>query len=214
MATPTPGIGARLAPPRFIAFAVLLAIGVPLGIHLLDPARGAMAGFDVAAFAFLASCVPLLDDPPARMRETTRANDANRAALLALTVVVLLAILVAVGAELARKGALAGSSVALIVATLALAWSFTNAVYALHYAHMYYATDDAGGDARGLAVPGSDEPVYWDFLYFAVTLGMTFQTADVAMTDTRFRRVALAHGVAAFVFNLGVVAFTINVLGN
>jgi len=42
---------------------------------------------------------------------------------------------------------------------------------------------------------------------------MTFQTSDVAITRSRIRIVALMHSFAAFVFNIGVIAFTINVLG-
>ena len=42
---------------------------------------------------------------------------------------------------------------------------------------------------------------------------MTFQTTDVAVTRTAIRRVALLHCFAAFVFNIGVIAFTINALG-
>ena len=42
---------------------------------------------------------------------------------------------------------------------------------------------------------------------------MTFQTSDVEITQTRVRVVVTLHCLAAFVFNLGVLAFTINVLG-
>ncbi len=42
---------------------------------------------------------------------------------------------------------------------------------------------------------------------------MTFQTSDVSITSRRIRRVVLGQCLAAFVFNLGVIAFTINVLG-
>ena len=42
---------------------------------------------------------------------------------------------------------------------------------------------------------------------------MTFQTSDVTLNDRRFRRIVTLHCLAAFVFNLGIVAFTINVLG-
>ena len=42
---------------------------------------------------------------------------------------------------------------------------------------------------------------------------MTFQTSDVQIGSRRIRRVVLGHTLAAFVFNLGVVAFTVNVLG-
>ena len=42
---------------------------------------------------------------------------------------------------------------------------------------------------------------------------MTFQTSDVTITGTAVRRTVLFHCFAAFIFNLGVIAFTINILG-
>ena len=123
-------------------------------------------------------------------------------------------ILVTVGMELSQSETLSGGGIALIVVTLALAWLFSNAIYALHYAHMYYREDaEGGGDCGGIDVPGTKQPDYSDFLYFAFTLGMTFQTSDVDMTSGAYRRVATFHCFAAFVFNIGVLAFTINVLG-
>ena len=61
--------------------------------------------------------------------------------------------------------------------------------------------------------PLSSEPEYWDFIYFAFTLGMTFQTSDTEITTVGIRRTAILHSLAAFVFNLGVLGFTINLLG-
>jgi uncharacterized membrane protein len=132
--------------------------------------------------------------------------------LLAISVAVSLAVLVAVAAELQQKGSPKPLSLVLVIGTLALAWLFSNTIYALHYAHMFYVTHD-GRDCGGLEFPKTSEPNYWDFVYYAFCLGMTFQTSDVAVEDGRFRRVSTAHCLAAFVFNLGVVAFTINVLG-
>ena len=43
---------------------------------------------------------------------------------------------------------------------------------------------------------------------------MTFQTSDVQITARRVRKAALGQCMAAFVFNIGVLAFTINVLGS
>uniref|UniRef100_UPI0013D6F9D9 DUF1345 domain-containing protein n=2 Tax=Pseudomonadota TaxID=1224 RepID=UPI0013D6F9D9 len=50
-------------------------------------------------------------------------------------------------------------------------------------------------------------------VYFSFCLGMTFQTSDMNITSRRIRRVVTAHCLAAFVFNLGIIAFSINVLG-
>jgi uncharacterized membrane protein len=87
-------------------------------------------------------------------------------------------------------------------------------VFALHYAHLFYVQNrKLRADSGGVAFPKEKEPDYWDFVYFSFTLGMTFQTSDVEIDSGRFRRVVTFHCLAAFVYNLGVLAFTINVLG-
>ena len=40
-------------------------------------------------------------------------------------------------------------------ASLLLVWMFANAVYTLHYAHLFYTSDDGGKDNAGLAFPES-----------------------------------------------------------
>jgi uncharacterized membrane protein len=102
---------------------------------------------------------------------------------------------------------------ALLIGTLATAWIFSNLIYALHYAHLFYS-DENGGDAGGIEFPKTPEPDYWDFIYFAFCLGMTFQTSDTDITSGLVRRVVTLHSLEAFVFNLGVIAFSINVLGS
>ncbi|MBY0302038.1 MULTISPECIES: DUF1345 domain-containing protein [Sphingomonas] len=206
------GLGQRVAPPRFILFVIVFAVATPLLQGEVGTGRAVMGGFDIAAAIFLASMIPLFrHDDPVRMRRATRANDANRALLLAITGAVSLVILAAVHDEL--KGRNTGGAIAFVIVTLALAWLFSNLVYALHYAHLFYMSAPDGKDARGIDFPGTDTPDYWDFLYFSYTLGMTFQTSDVEITDGRVRRIVTGQCLAAFVFNLGVIAFSINVLG-
>lgn len=207
-------IGNRIAPPRFLAFIVVALVAVPSAIALTSRSVGVMIGFDIAAAVFLVACAPLLGDTTAaRMRAAAKRNDANRAMLLAITAFTSVVVLAAVAGELGGAGRPAPWHIALIIATLALCWLFANSVYALHYAHVWYVAGDDGKDCGGIDFPGTDEPDYWDFVYFAFTLGMTFQTSDVALKAGHVRRIATAHCLAAFVFNLGIVAFTINVLG-
>lgn len=204
-------LGRHVAPPRFIAFALLFGIGAAVLAPHVGLGRATMLGFDLAAVIFLASLAPVFRAGEARqMRERSAANDANRAGLLGITAVTMLVILVAVAGEL--KGKNNTQAVVIVVTTLAFAWLFSNMVYALHYAHLFYLRGDKG-DQGGLDFPKCNQPDYWDFLYFSYTLGMTFQTSDVSVTSRRLRRVVVGHCLAAFVFNLGVVAFTINVLG-
>ena len=88
--------------------------------------------------------------------------------------------------------------------------------FALHYAHQYYAPDRTTADENdvlgGLAFLGGEEPDYWDFLHFAVVIGVACQTADVAFTNRRLRHIGTVHGLIAFTFNTVVLALAINLL--
>lgn len=205
-------IGNLIAPPRFIAFVLALAGGAYFACPLLGVRYGAMAAFDGAALLFFLLCIPLMRHESKTMRISACRNDANRVLLLLLTLLVSFIILASVASELMHPAKGVGWSLPLIIGTLVLTWLFSNFIYALHYAHMFYSEDN-GGDAGGIEFPSTKEPDYWDFVYFAYCLGMTFQTSDVTISNGRIRRVVTLHCLAAFVFNLGVLGFTINVLG-
>jgi len=146
-----------------------------------------------------------------QMRAAAQRNDANRSFLLLLTVVTSIVIMVSVVTEKLEKAT--PFTIVLVLVSLVLAWTFSNMIYALHYAHLYYLPADDNEDSAGIEFPNCDDPDYWDFVYFSFTLGMTFQTSDVDITSRRVRRVVTGHCLAAFVFNLGVLAFTINSIG-
>ena len=206
-------LGHRFAPPRFLLFLLVFVAGLAVLIPGIGVGRGTMAAFDVAALVFLLAVTTLFKHgDTSRMQQAAQTNDANRTVLLGITGVTMVVILVAVAGEL--KGKNDWIAVSIVIATLVLAWLFSNVVYALHYAHLFYSPDaDGSGDAGGLDFPKCDEPDYWDFIYFSFTLEMTFQTSDVAIETRQLRRVVIGQCLAAFVFNLGVLAFTINVLG-
>jgi uncharacterized membrane protein len=206
-------IGNMIAPPRFLAFLLILIVGGPIaGFALHRWALGAMAGFDLAATVFLLSCVPLLGTHEARIiREHAEANDANRTFLLVLTGIVLLVMLIAIAAETVGHNPQPLTK-GLIIITLALAWLFSNMIYALHYAHLAYIRPQIG--CLGFEFPHTAEPVYWDFVYFSFACGMAFATSDVNITSTHVRKVVTLHCLAAFGFNIGALAFTINVLAS
>jgi len=205
-------VGKRIAPPRFLIFTALIVVGTPIGASLLSLAQGAMAAFDLAAIVFFVLIMPLFDDEANEMRRSAERNDANRAGLLAITALVSVIVLASVSSELMPQGRPKPPEIGLIVGTLILSWLFSSLIYALHYAHLFYRAEH-GQDARGIEFPGTSEPDYWDFLYFSTCLSMTFQVSDMNITSKRMRRVVMFHCLAAFVFNLGVLAFTINVLG-
>ena len=206
-------IGNMIAPPRFLAFMAALIVSFPIASHEFHRwALGAMAAFDIAAILFLLSCIPLLSTREARViREHAVQNDANRLLLLVVTGIVMAVLLTAIAAEAVGHNPQPFTK-ALIISTLALAWLFSNIVYALHYAHLVYMHPDVG--CVGLEFPRTSHPVYWDFVYFAFTCGMAFATSDVQITETHMRKTVTIHCLAAFAFNIGVLAFTINVLGS
>ena len=207
-------IGNRLAPARFLLFLGLLAAGCTAGVAWRGFEQGLLGGFDVAALVFLISCTPLFGLKTADLRRAAVENDANRVMLLAISILLTLVILAAIAVQLGNPDALTVADKVLIVVTLLLVWTFGNAVYTLHYAHLFYSTDDGGKDHAGLKFPGTDAPDMADFAYFAFTLGVAVQTADVAITSPHIRRIATIHCIAGFFFNLGVLALTINVIGS
>jgi uncharacterized membrane protein len=211
-------LGNRLAPPRFLGFLALLVAGfLVLGHFYKDDWRDLFAmAFDFAAACFLVSLVPLLrDSSAATMRRHAVDNDANRTLVLIITSILALVVMAAIGVELQAVKHHQTLAITKLVATLLLVWLFANTIYALHYAHAWYRRDPAsGGDCGGLDFPGTTAPDYADFAYFAFTLGMTFQTSDVGITSRQIRRIVLLHSFAAFLFNIGVIAFSINALGS
>jgi len=203
----------RVAPWRFLMFFALLIVATAIGAPILGLTQGFLAGFDLAAATFLVTCIPTLSQRAGDMRRVAERSDANPAVLLVVSALVTLVTLSAVVVELGLRGQLSLVDKLLIVATLILVWLFANAVYAFHYAHLFYSRDKAGGDRAGLKFPGTTEPAMSDFAYFAFTLGVAVQTSDVQVTSPHIRNVVTAHCVVGFFFNLGVLALTINVLG-
>jgi uncharacterized membrane protein len=206
-------IGNMLAPWRFLLFlALLVAAGVYAHRMYGDVPLAAMTAFDLSAAVFLLTCLPLLSTRETKLiRQHAAENDANRTLLLVITGIVMTVLMLSIASETVGQRPEPVTKVMIIV-TLILAWVFSNTVYAFHYAHLAYSKPDAG--CAGLDFSDTTEPNYWDFVYFAFTLGMTFQTSDVTISDQGIRKVVTVHCLAAFIFNIGVLAFTINVLGS
>jgi uncharacterized membrane protein len=178
-----------------------------------------LSAFDLAAMVFLGAVwVMMARATTEDMRRRSQIEDEGRYVVLALSAATAVAILLAIASELHdirnQPPAATGLPVTLAAVTILLAWFFMNTIFALHYAHFFYGDSDAaaGAEARGLTFPGRTEPDYWDFLYFSFVIGMTFQVSDVQIKNHRLRRIALAHGVLAFFFNVVVLALTINII--
>lgn len=115
----------------------------------------------------------------------------------------------------ASGGKPTAAAAVLTVTTIALSWLFVQMIFALHYAHAFYAPAEGGaGDRRGLMFPGEEEVDYWDFLHFALIIGVANQTADVQISSRAVRRIATVHSVLAWLFNTVILALAVNLAVN
>ncbi len=202
----------KAAARRLLIFAGVEVGATLMALPVLGPRLAILLGFDLAALVFMAMCWRLMQLSSKQIIAAhARADEDNRWAMLAVSVLVSAAILVAVASELTGGNLPNIEKFPLIIGTILLSWTFANLVYALHYAHMHYGTGK-GCDDKGLDFPGTPEPNYWDFVYFSFTNGMAFATSDVNIQSSAIRRVVIGHCMAAFIFNIGVIGFTINLL--
>jgi len=102
------------------------------------------------------------------------------------------------------------AAAALCLLTVALAWTMTHTAFTFRYAHLYYREDREG--VGGISLPGDLPPTYFDFAYFAFTIGMCFQVSDLCVTSHQIRRTVLLHAVISFAYNSIVLAFVLNLV--
>ncbi len=182
------------------------------------PTARFLIAFDGGALAFLVAVwIMMATATQDDMRRRAQLEDEGRYTVLCLGSMAAVAVLLAIAVELhgSKNASSPGPHIAVAAATILLSWFFMNTIFALHYAHGYFGDADPTVEyqpAGGLHFPGEGLPDYWDFMYFAFCIGMTFQVSDVEIEDREIRRVALAHSVLAFFFNVVVLALTINIV--
>jgi len=139
--------------------------------------------------------------------------------------VIFLLILVAASASFVAIGFIVGDIKALTfwqraerltlsITALFLSWLLIHTLFAFHYARLYYFLPTGRAEHhRGLKFPDDDEPDYLDFAYYSFVVGMTSQVSDVAVLSRSMRRLTLIHGVLSFVYNIAILAMSINIIG-
>jgi uncharacterized membrane protein len=203
----------RARPRWTIAGLIFLILGGGLALSGVRLTLAMLIGFDAAAISSLGSVVVLFARSDSRrMRLRARAQAPGRWGVLWSSVLVCLVVMVALAVELGADHAAGTWGVIDACGSLLLSWLFFNIMFAMHYAHDYYRGPSDGSDL--LQFPGTKQPDYWDFLYFAVVIGMCFQVSDVQVSCQRMRRTVLAQSVIAFFFNVVIVAITVNVVAS
>ncbi len=180
-----------------------------------------MIAWDVACVAFIALVlIEMKDEEAEDIRRVVAQQDEGQGMIVLVVLLAAGASLAAVGLELSLAkddhGLFKTLRVAVAGLTVALSWFTVQLIFALHYAHEYYAPDkstpETGDVVGGLDFPGEHQPDYWDFLHFSVVIGVANQTADVAFSARKLRHIGTVHGIVAFTFNTVVLALTINLL--
>ena len=175
----------------------------------------ALAGWNVAVWLYLALATwTILRADHNHVRRVATAQAEGAATVVVMVVLASLVSLAGTVLELSaakvQGGPLAWQHIVLALSTVVGSWLLLPTVFALNYASLYFGESQPAG----LNFPSDRQdfsPDFSDFLYFAFTIAVALQTADVTVRTRALRRWVLLQSVLSFVFNTAILAFTINV---
>ncbi len=96
---------------------------------------------------------------------------------------------------------------AIAVFSVAASWFLIQTNYMLRYAHVYFTEPRGGIDFHS-----DEDPMYTDFIYFSVGLGMTYQVADTNVNTNEIRRIVIGQTVLAWMFATVIIATVLNLV--
>jgi len=198
----------------FFSAAVGAALFAALTVTSLRLSARLILAWDLGALVYLAlAAVSIRRFDIKRVQVKADQEDEGGVVLLMITVAAAIASIAAIVTEIGAAkatGAVAERQAFVLAAvTIMLSWTLIQTIFAFHYAHRFYR--GPGDRGSGLAFPSDEWPDYWDFVYFAFVVGMTFQVSDVQVTSKSLRRLVVAHGMVSFVFNVAIVALAVNI---
>lgn len=204
----------RLASSGWRAGSALLG-GIVVGAAVSPftmTAASILVGWDAAMAMYLTwtfiSVRRLDPDVTARL---AKREDPNTAMAEILLLAAGTTMLVAVGFALVRASQATGGTKAFLISlglvSVVLSWTLVHTIFALRYARAYYSDPPGGIDFNE-----TDPPTYTDFVYFAFTVGMTFQVSDTNITTKSIRRTTLRHALLSYLFGAVLLGLVINVV--
>lgn len=173
---------------------------------------GVLAGWDVAALAYLAWTWLTINkmDGETTERHALR-EDPSRPAADAVILFAVIGSLAAVAVMLAhssgRQGAAMIIGICFSIVSIIVSWMTLHTLFVLHYAERYYLEP-----VGGVTFVDTKKPTYRDFAYLAFTIGMTYQVSDTQLSAKNLRRIALRHALLSYVFGTVIVAATVNLV--
>ena len=200
--------------PRLIVSmltAVVIVLALPQAMVVW---QRALIGWCIGVSLYVILIVWLLSRAtPESVRRQASALDDSAWVILMIAMAATVASFGAIGALLANPPSPSESRVPDIIlaaTTMVLSWVFMQITFAVHYTHIFFG-DEAGSPRGGLQFAGDNNPDFWDFVYFTVSVGATAQTSDTGVTSKRMRRIVTAQAVYSFFFNTAVLAMAINI---
>ncbi|HVN36246.1 MAG TPA: DUF1345 domain-containing protein [Casimicrobiaceae bacterium] len=211
----------RLGPMRrlLIAFAIGI-VAFAVEPEALSPHTRLVTSWDAAALVYLALAWAIIALADAKStRSHALIQDTSVFIIFLFVLVAACASVVAIALVVAAIKDLSSWPkawhLALTVVALTSSWVLIQTVFAFHYARRYYRDEKhSAAQEGGLAFPGGTAPDYMDFAYYSFVVGMTSQVSDVQVLSPKMRRLTLAHGVLAFIFNIAVLALSINIIAS
>jgi uncharacterized membrane protein len=198
-----------------VVVAYLVTLSLPDELNLLIP-------YDVGVIVYLTLlCVLMGRASPEDAAELSRRGEPNNRLVLIVVLAVSVVSVVGVAAMLNHPPGRPRWEINLHMTasllTVVLSWLLAHIYCGLHYMRLYY--DDTVVDGKltyhmGLEFAQREIADYWDFMYYAFTIAMCFQTSDVSITSVRMRRVTLLHAIFSFLFFTGIIGFMVNVISN
>ena len=183
-----------------------------------------LSTWDLAAFAYLAlAWIAIAHADATSTRARVQTQDQSGFVIFLLVLVAACSSLLAIGmvahSPKDLSSWLKAWHLTLSLLALILSWLLIHSLFAFHYAREFYgarrgprADRGHGADRGGLVFPGDQPPDYMDFAYQSFVVGMTSQVSDVQVTTREMRKLILLHAVLSFIFNVAIVALSINII--
>lgn len=197
---------------------VSLVVGVVAGttaVPLLGWIAGLLAAWAAVAIVdvvwMLGTLWPM---DAAQTREHAIAEDPGRTVARTIALAGSLVSLGAVITVLVRSHddpATAFATAGIAILAVVSSWSLIQVDYMLRYAHRYYSRVERG-QRGGIDFNQDEDPMYSDFGYFSVGLGMTYQVSDTDISANEIRRLIVAQTLIAYLFGAVILASVINLV--
>lgn len=204
-------------PSAVVRLTLAALVGLVVGLFLPPDSKWelhGLAGWCAASLVFLllSAWVFFTTDAENTRRLATREDDSRTVSSLIVLVAsfaslagVIYALTQVSGLQKSGDNTQATVLTVLGLLSVALSWLLIQAVYTFRYARLYFEAPEGGIDFQG-----DEPPDYLDFVYLAVTIGMTFQVSDTNLSQKKIRRSLTGHALIGYVYNTVLVALTIN----